>query len=123
MALAYQVDEDLWCGSDPDLEIPESYQQEYFVNHSCNGNSWYIGDDELVALRDISPGEEICYDYCLTEADPDWRLECRCGAAECRGVITGNDWKRADLQSKYRDHFTAYITRLINRYQSQDSSE
>ena len=96
----------------------------YFVNHSCDGNCWYQGDDLLVAMRDIEEGEELVYDYALTEADPDWVLapQCLCGKAACRGRVTGNDWQRADLQLQYADHFTSHILALI-KASNKDSIE
>lgn len=39
-------------------------------------------DSELVAMRDIKQGEEIAYDYALTECHPEFRLNCRCGTAQ-----------------------------------------
>jgi SET domain-containing protein len=39
-------------------------------------------DNELVAMRDIKKGEEIAYDYALTECHEAFRLNCRCGTAK-----------------------------------------
>ena len=117
MALAYQVRPGVYRGTDPSKAgaIPQSEQNEYYVNHCCDGNCWYEGDDRLVAMRDIAAGEELYYDYALTEADEDWILapKCLCGTAACRGLVTGNDWRRPELQAKYGDHFTEYILQLI----------
>jgi len=53
----------------------------------------------LAAIRDIQPGEEIAYDYALTEAGSHFTIaQCRCGTALCRGKITGDDWKLPQLQ-------------------------
>jgi len=41
-------------------------------------------------------------------------LECRCGAPTCRRIVTGKDWKRQDLQRKYRGLFSWYLERLID---------
>ena len=67
-----------------------------FVNHSCAPNSemekWNVDGLSrmaLFALRDILPGEEICYDYYFSLFNTDQGQECRCGAKECRGVIGG----------------------------------
>ena len=55
-----------------------------FVNHSCNPNA--RGDDRHdVAIRVIEAGEEITVDY--ADEVPDLRLECNCGAPNCRGVL------------------------------------
>jgi len=43
----------------------------------------------LFSLRDILPGEEICYDYNFSLFNTDQGQECKCGAKTCRGVIGG----------------------------------
>jgi SET domain-containing protein len=60
-------------------------------NHSCDPNLGVRGDGELFALRDILPGEELCFDYSTTVppgwTSADWSMECRCGSAICRGIL------------------------------------
>lgn len=41
MSLAYQVEDNLYLGLDPDKEPIPAEQNELFVNHSCDGNCWY----------------------------------------------------------------------------------
>ena len=43
----------------------------------------------LFAVKDILPGEEICYDYNFSLFNTDQGQECKCGAKSCRGVIGG----------------------------------
>ena len=50
------------------------------------------GEPVLYALRDIRAGEEVCFDYSTAMSEAGWELECRCGAAGCRGVVRA--WKR-----------------------------
>ena len=73
----------------------------------------------LTALRDIGAGEEICYDYAMTDSDVDglepYSLACLCGTPACRGTVTDRDWRRADLQDKYDGHFTTYLAERIER--------
>ena len=43
----------------------------------------------IFAASDIQAGEELCYDYAFTpDHDPSKRLECYCGAKECRGWMS-----------------------------------
>lgn len=90
------------------------------VNHSCNPNCGFRGQVTLVAIRDIESGEEITYDYAMTDAN--WhdvvctKMKCLCGAGCCRGIITGDDWKRRDLQEKYRGYFSTYIQEMIDGF-------
>lgn len=67
-----------------------------YINHSCDGNCEAVVDQRRIfieALRDISPGEELSYDYGYERGEPedDAELEalypCQCGAAKCRGTI------------------------------------
>ena len=86
-----------------------------FVNHSCNPNAGLSGQTALVALREIAAGEEICYDYAMTDGSPYDEFECRCGEANCRGRVTGNDWQSHDLQARYAGHFSPYLQRRIDQ--------
>lgn len=69
-------------------------------------------------VRDIKCGEEICYDYALTECDPNWLLaeKCLCGQSACRGKVTGNDWKLPQLQQNYGND----ITHILHNYCNMD---
>lgn len=60
-----------------------------FINHSCDPNCETSEVDDRVwidAIRDIAPGEEITYDYCLYDGG-DEEAPCNCGAAQCRGTM------------------------------------
>ena len=72
-----------------------------FLNHSCEPNVGFAGNIALVAMREISPGEELATDYALFD-DCDGEMDCRYGRASCRGTISGRDWRRPELQRKYR---------------------
>ena len=89
---------------------------DYFVNHSCDPNVWMADEVTIVARRDIAPGEEITGDYAVWEGDPGVLVEqCACGSPDCRGRITGEDWNRQELQSRYQGHFMPYIARRFER--------
>jgi uncharacterized protein len=51
-------------------------------------------------------------EYALFD-DYDGSMPCQCGTADRRGVITGHDWQRPDLQRKYRGYFSWYLQRRI----------
>jgi len=86
-----------------------------FINHSCEPNVGFAGNIVLVAMRDISPGEELTTDYALFD-DYDGTMHCQCGTPSCRGMIGGRDWQRPDLQRKYGSYFSSY---LLHRLASQ----
>ena len=84
-----------------------------YVNHSCEPNCGLVGANLLVAMRDIEPGEELTFDYAMSDDDDYDEFVCACGEATCRGLITGADWRRPELQVKYRGWFSNYIARRI----------
>jgi uncharacterized protein len=79
-------------------------------NHSCNPNLWMEGSVAESARRDIAAGEELTVDYALHSDDPAWRMECVCESPLWRGIITGSDWKRHDLQQRYAGRFSPHLT-------------
>jgi uncharacterized protein len=81
-----------------------------FINHSCEPNVGFAGNIVLVAMRDISQGEELTTDYALFD-DYDGAMECRCGTPACRRTIGGRDWQRPELQRKYGHYFSWYLLR------------
>jgi uncharacterized protein len=90
------------------LEEAEYEPVMLFINHSCEPNVGFAGNTVLVAMRDISVGEELTTDYALFD-DNDEAMQCRCGTPSCRGTVTGRDWQRPDLQRKYSTYFSAYL--------------
>jgi D-alanine-D-alanine ligase len=78
------------------------------INHSCDPNTWLDGLD-LVARRAIPRGEEITLDYATFCGPSMASFTCRCGSAECRRVITGMDFRKPELQSRYGDHISAFV--------------
>jgi hypothetical protein len=102
-----------------DLFLAALSEDEYeavmmFVNHSCDPNVGMAGNVVLVAMRDISPGEELTIDYAFFD-DSDDVMECRCGSASCRRTITGKDWARSDLQERYKGSFSWWVERRIEQ--------
>jgi hypothetical protein len=83
-------------------------------NHSCEPTIGVQGQIVFVALRDIRAGEELTHDWATTD-DDDYEMNCRCGAPGCRRVITGQDWRRKDLQKKYAGYISWYLTEKIRR--------
>src|SRR5437773_4537542 len=74
----------------------------------------------FVAMRDIPAGEELTHDWAMTD-DDDYSVECNCGAPNCRGTLTGKDWQRPELQTRYAGYFSAYLARKIAA--EQDAAE
>lgn len=88
-------------------------EDDDFFNHSCNPNAGIKGHLLMVAMRDIKPGEEVTYDYAMTDADFDCSFACNCGAAGCRKNITTDDWRNPALQKRYKGFFSWYVQEKI----------
>lgn len=84
-----------------------------FFNHSCNPNLGFRGAVTLVAMRDIREGEELAFDYAMCDDESDDSFLCSCGTPFCRGAVTGDDWRKPELQKRYRGCFSAHIASRI----------
>ena len=83
-----------------------------YSNHSCDANLGVYGNIVFVALRLIVAGEELTHDWCTTD-DDTYEVECKCGASNCRGLLTGKDWQIPELQAKYSGYFSRYLQQKI----------
>ena len=110
---AFQVELHLYIA--PISMDPNDSDAIFKVNHSCDPNIGIFGNVISIAMRNIKAGEELMSDYAMWLSDDEYRLECKCGKAGCRRIITGNDWKMPRLQEKYRDYFSTYIQKKINK--------
>jgi hypothetical protein len=83
-----------------------------FMNHSCEPNTSIRGR-EVVALREITPGEGVTFDYNTTEYELAEPFECRCGSARCQGTIRGfkhlSETQRRRLEPFLARHLRSYL--------------
>jgi SET domain-containing protein len=106
-----QIGQDLFIApvTDEERELSMLYS-----NHSCNPNLGVRGEITFVAMRDIRVGEELTHDWATTD-DDEYSVECECGAANCRKILTGKDWQKPELQKRYASYFSAYLADKIAR--------
>jgi uncharacterized protein len=83
------------------------------INHSCEPNCGIAGTSSVQALREIEIGEEITFDYAMTDSSKYDEFICACEKNRCRKKITGIDWQKEELQARYRNYFSSYIEKLI----------
>jgi hypothetical protein len=104
-----QIGQDSFIGpvTDEERELSMLYS-----NHSCDANLGIRGEITFIAMRNIQSGEELTHDWAMTD-DDDYSVECKCGAPNCRKVLTGKDWQRPDLQKRYAGYFSAYLVQKI----------
>ncbi len=102
--VAYQYNEDYFIMAD---------EADRYMNHSCDPNTWFDGADTLLARRDIKPGEEVTYDYAMTEIAGEWDMSCACGSPFCRGRVTCQDYLDPVWQARYEGHLPPHTVRAI----------
>jgi SET domain-containing protein len=79
-----------------EFDIDGSVESNFarFINHSCAPNAEAQLEDDrvwIVAVRDISPGEEVTFNYGY-DLDDYREHPCRCGAANCVGYILAEEY-------------------------------
>jgi hypothetical protein len=82
-----------------------------YLNHSCDANAVITADMQLVAVAPIAKGQEIWIDYSTTEADPHWKMACRCGSPRCRGTIQAVHSLPPDMYARYRRYLAPFVRR------------
>ena len=105
-----QIAEDLFIAP---VSAEERHGSMLYTNHSCEPNLAIQGQIVLVAMRDIASGEELTIDWATTD-DLDFTMQCNCGSPRCRGVVTGKDWLKPELQEKYKGWFCWFLQRKID---------
>ncbi|QJW90169.1 SET domain-containing protein-lysine N-methyltransferase [Spirosoma taeanense] len=95
---------DIYSYLDYENRVIIPWDEGKYVNHSCAPNSTGILDfDNIsVALRTIEPDEEIVEDYYSYYGHFE-TFQCRCGASNCRGIISQVDSYRPDLRMRLQD--------------------
>ena len=95
-----------------------------WTNHSCAPNAGFGKASPicLSAMRAIGVGEEVTFDYGMCETDERlWEpMECMCGAEQCRGLITANDWRlHLVLWERYEGYFSPHVQKCIDAHRAQ----
>jgi hypothetical protein len=83
------------------------------LNHSCEPNCGAYGTSSVISLTDIAIGEELTFDYAMTDSSEYDQFDCVCGKLNCRRNISGKDWQKTELQGKYNNYFSSFIAKLI----------
>ena len=110
-----QVEEALYLVSLTADEAPD------YINHSCEPNSGLDGQITIIAMQAIHPGDEVTIDYAMCDGSPYDEFDCACGSSQCRGRVSGNDWRDPLLWKRYAGHFSPYLQRRIAAFQAEQS--
>lgn len=92
----------------------ECKKVKLFINHSCDPNCGLQGINVGLAMRDIDEDEEITFDYSTLDNE-DYSFICSCGSPKCRGIVTGYDWKKPEIQERYKNYFVDYLQEKIDQ--------
>jgi SET domain-containing protein len=110
IAYAYiQIDDGFYLGAVKPSEVPRN---KIWLNHSCQPNVGIRGQSAFVAMRHVKAGEELTYDWAMEE-NSEALTRCTCGRPRCRGVLTGEDWRKPELQRRYEGFFSSYLAEKI----------
>ncbi len=84
-----------------------------YINHSCNPNTGVRGRQTFVARRPIRRGEEVTFDYAMTDLDY-FSFPCHCAEPACRRVIMGYRHLPQHKRIEYKDFTSNYIMQLLS---------
>jgi len=83
-----------------------------YINHSCEPNVFFdTSSMQLVALKELSPEDELTFFYPSTEWKMTQSFNCYCGSAACIGDIKGAAYLSKEVQERYR--FTDFIQQQL----------
>lgn len=114
-SLCLQVDDSLFL-------VPRPIGEGDYVNHCCDPNAGLSGQIGLVAMRDITAGEEIRFDYAMCDTVAYDEFPCSCGSLNCRKSVTGSDWQLPELQHRYSGFFAPHVQRKIDNLLTQEKA-
>jgi len=81
-----------------------------YLNHSCEPNCGIKDLFKIVAMRPIDPGEEVTFDYEMTEDSEWWRMRCQCGTPSCRRIIGAYRSMPPEVRARYRGFISEWLT-------------
>lgn len=64
---------------------------------------------DIVAMRTIRPGEQITWDYDMTENTRNWKMKCKCGNSACRQTIGAYRNLPDSVRKKYKGYISSWL--------------
>lgn len=86
-----------------------------FANHSCSPNSGICmkkGKPWLCAMRNIGKGEEITWDYAMSEYEFNYFMPCHCGNKNCRKLIGPYLFLDKKTIRRYKNFIMPYLKKM-----------
>lgn len=107
-----------WVGLNKNIWIDVNDNIIRYINHSCNPNMGIKGSVTFVALRDIKKGEEVTFDYSITEEDLFWQM--KNGENKkingYRPVIKSIQFLPINIYKKYLPYIPKYFQKVYEKY-------
>lgn len=79
------------------------------INHSCEPNCGIKNLFQVVAMRNIKKGEEITWDYEMTEDSDWWRMKCTCDTPSCRKIIGAYSNLPKLIRKRYKGYISTWL--------------
>ncbi len=79
-----------------------------FMNHSCDPTTM-IQNREVIAIRDMQPGDAVTFDYNTTEYDMAEPFDCGCGTDACIGLVRGARHLTAEQRTRLGVRLAEYL--------------
>jgi hypothetical protein len=100
-------------GVDKHITLQPAFLQ--YINHGCEPNVFFnTSTMQLVALKEISPEEEMTFFYPSTVWKMTQPFQCYCGSTVCVGKIKGAAYLTAAQVEKYQ--LTDFIMQQLARH-------
>ena len=101
-------------GVDKNIWLDPSLLWGAYINHSCDPNAGIKGRVTFVALKNIKRGEEITFDYSISE-DSAWEMKCNCGSKNCRKIIRSIKFLPKKTFRKYMPYIPTYFQKVYRK--------
>ena len=89
---------------------------ENFINHSCSPNGYIdFSDMTFRALKKITKGEEITFNYNTTEWDMANGFECFCGEKNCLKKIKGFRYLNCEQRKKLKGKLSPFLKKKYQK--------
>lgn len=115
MALWYGITDVVWLD-------PVDTIWRYF-NHSCEPNTAIVGTRKVIALRNIKKGEELAFDYSMTDGDLLWEMKCTCGSKKCRKTLYSIQRLDQKVVDRHMPYIPKYFQSLRKKYLSSSNKK
>ncbi|CAM4912996.1 unnamed protein product [Rotaria socialis] len=92
-------------------------------NHSCEPNCGFDSDygQTIVAMRSISIGEELTYDYSFLETESSLirGLVCECNTPSCVGTLMFDRYRDEEFQKRFYLYMSPYLQRRVRELKTK----